>query len=239
MSAWDVVGWIGQALFFSRFFVQWLASERAKRSVAPPSFWWLSLAGTLLFALYSWGTDQGLFLTVFAVNLAIYARNIALGTRVARALSPPVATAIVLAACATLWFAGELRPDRLELERAPDPWFWVGSIGAVLWGGRFLLQWWYAERRGLSHFPISFWWVSLVGNAAMLAYTLHLGELVLIVGFVTGPFVQVRNLVLEYRRRAHEGDAPHDDVVLPTHEIVPAPRESPARVDQTPPSRRK
>jgi lipid-A-disaccharide synthase-like uncharacterized protein len=239
MTAWDVVGWTGQALFFSRFFVQWLASERAKRSVAPASFWWLSLAGTLLFALYSWGTDQGLFLTVFAVNLAIYARNIALGSRVARALSPPVATAIVLAACAVLWFAGELRPSRYELDGALGPWFWVGSIGALLWGGRFLLQWWYAERLGLSHFPLSFWWVSLLGNAAMLAYTLHLGELVLIVGFATGPFVQVRNLVLEYRRRAREGDAPHDDVPMPEHEIVPAAREVHVRADQAPPSRRK
>lgn len=239
MTAWDVLGYTGHALFFSRFLVQWLASERAKRSVAPPSFWWLSLAGTLLFVIHTWGAGQGLLLTVFVVNFVIYARNIALSARAARAISPPLATALVVAACVSLWIAGELLPDRLKLDRAPGPWFWVGSISAVLWGGRFLLQWWYAERHGLSHFPISFWWVSLVGNAGMLAYTLHLGEPIYIIGFVIGPFVQVRNLVLEYRRRARESDAPHDDSPMPEREILPAPRETPARVDQAPPSRRK
>ena len=46
-------GWVGQACFFSRFFVQWWASERAGRSVAPEIFWWLSAGGAVLLAVYS------------------------------------------------------------------------------------------------------------------------------------------------------------------------------------------
>ena len=45
--AWMVVGFIGQALFFGRFFVQWLASERKKASVVPPQFWYFWI-GVLL-----------------------------------------------------------------------------------------------------------------------------------------------------------------------------------------------
>ncbi|HXT20497.1 MAG TPA: lipid-A-disaccharide synthase N-terminal domain-containing protein, partial [Thermoanaerobaculia bacterium] len=44
-SVWTVIGFFGQALFFGRFFVQWLASERAKRSVIPSAFWYFSLGG--------------------------------------------------------------------------------------------------------------------------------------------------------------------------------------------------
>ena len=42
---WIAVGFLGQALFFGRFFVQWIASERSKQSVIPRAFWYLSLAG--------------------------------------------------------------------------------------------------------------------------------------------------------------------------------------------------
>src|SRR5687768_738720 len=44
--AWKVVGWLGNAAFFSRFLIQWFASERQRQIVVPVSFWWLSLAGS-------------------------------------------------------------------------------------------------------------------------------------------------------------------------------------------------
>ena len=44
-SFWIAVGLVGQILFTSRFLVQWIASERARRSLVPAAFWWLSLGG--------------------------------------------------------------------------------------------------------------------------------------------------------------------------------------------------
>ncbi|MCA9773291.1 MAG: lipid-A-disaccharide synthase N-terminal domain-containing protein, partial [Myxococcales bacterium] len=76
MGVWDVVGWTGNALFFSRFFVEWIASERAKRSVAPRAFWWLSLVATILFALYTNAIGQPFLTGAFAINTAIYSRNL-------------------------------------------------------------------------------------------------------------------------------------------------------------------
>ena len=58
-----VCGWLGQACFFTRFLLQWAASERARRSVVPRAFWWLSLAGAALMSGYaSWrrGFVEGL-----------------------------------------------------------------------------------------------------------------------------------------------------------------------------------
>ena len=43
---WKVIGWAGNVIFFSRFFVQWIATEKQKRVVVPISFWWLSLIGS-------------------------------------------------------------------------------------------------------------------------------------------------------------------------------------------------
>ena len=51
--AWFVLGLLGQAAFFSRFLVQWVASERAGRSTVPPAFWWLSLLGAALLLAYA------------------------------------------------------------------------------------------------------------------------------------------------------------------------------------------
>jgi len=51
-SAWKVIGWLGNAVFFSRFFVQWYATEKRKQVVVPTAFWWLSLAGSLLLLSY-------------------------------------------------------------------------------------------------------------------------------------------------------------------------------------------
>jgi lipid-A-disaccharide synthase-like uncharacterized protein len=44
-----------------------------------------------------------------------------------------------------------------------------------------------------------FWWLSLAGNALLLAYAVHLRDPIFIAGFVPGPLVQVRNLMLQGR----------------------------------------
>jgi lipid-A-disaccharide synthase-like uncharacterized protein len=50
---WLGAGFLGQAFFFSRFLVQWLASEKAGRSLFPMAFWYLSLGGGLLLLIYA------------------------------------------------------------------------------------------------------------------------------------------------------------------------------------------
>ncbi len=55
LNPWDALGFVGQAMFFSRFLVQWIASERAQRSYVPSAFWWLSLAGGSISLVYAIG----------------------------------------------------------------------------------------------------------------------------------------------------------------------------------------
>ncbi len=76
--AWLFLGFFGQFIFFLRFIVQWLASEKEKRVVVPRMFWYLSIAGTILILIYSIHIKDIVFITAQVLSLFIYARNISL-----------------------------------------------------------------------------------------------------------------------------------------------------------------
>ncbi|HXU46515.1 MAG TPA: lipid-A-disaccharide synthase N-terminal domain-containing protein [Thermoanaerobaculia bacterium] len=87
---WLAIGLFGQAMFFGRFFVQWLASERKRQSVVPRAFWFLSLAGGLILLVYAVHRREPVFVLGQATGLLIYLRNIWLIYRPrARKLAPP------------------------------------------------------------------------------------------------------------------------------------------------------
>ncbi|MEO0512622.1 MAG: lipid-A-disaccharide synthase N-terminal domain-containing protein [Planctomycetota bacterium] len=76
--AWIAVGFGGQAAFFGRMFVQWVASERSRQSIVPPMFWYLSLVGGVcLFAYFVWRQDVVGVLGQSS-GVVIYARNVRL-----------------------------------------------------------------------------------------------------------------------------------------------------------------
>lgn len=75
-TLWLVVGFCGQGLFFGRFFVQWIASERRKESVIPPAFWYLSIGGGLVLLVYSIERRDPVFVAGQATGLFIYGRNL-------------------------------------------------------------------------------------------------------------------------------------------------------------------
>jgi lipid-A-disaccharide synthase-like uncharacterized protein len=73
---WLVIGFLGQALFFGRFFVQWIASERRKQSVIPRAFWYLSLAGGSVLLAYAIHQRDPVFIVGQATGFFIYSRNL-------------------------------------------------------------------------------------------------------------------------------------------------------------------
>ena len=84
-SAWKVVGWLGNLVFFSRFFVQWYATEKRRRVVVPTAFWWLSLTGSLLLLLYSLRQRDSVFIFAYAFTWIPYIRNLVIHRRHAEA----------------------------------------------------------------------------------------------------------------------------------------------------------
>jgi lipid-A-disaccharide synthase-like uncharacterized protein len=75
---WFAVGMLGQAVFFSRFVVQWIASERAGQSIIPKAFWWLSLTGAMLLLVYAVHRKDLVFVLGQAFGWVVYTRNLVL-----------------------------------------------------------------------------------------------------------------------------------------------------------------
>ena len=73
---WTGVGFLGQALFTGRFVVQWLASEKVKRSVIPSLFWYFSIAGGTTLLAYAIYREDPVFIVGQGAGLAIYFRNL-------------------------------------------------------------------------------------------------------------------------------------------------------------------
>ncbi|HXK59815.1 MAG TPA: lipid-A-disaccharide synthase N-terminal domain-containing protein [Acidobacteriota bacterium] len=75
---WALVGWAGQVVFSCRFVVQWVVSERQKKSVIPISFWYLSIIGSLLLLAYGFYVKQPVYIAGYLFNSAVYLRNLSL-----------------------------------------------------------------------------------------------------------------------------------------------------------------
>jgi len=75
-TVWLVVGFAGQALFSARFVIQWIVSERAKKSIVPTAFWLFSLAGGATLLAYAIYREDPVFIAGQGAGLLIYLRNL-------------------------------------------------------------------------------------------------------------------------------------------------------------------
>lgn len=204
MDPWKAFAFFGNALFFSRFLIQWRASEIAGKPVAPQIFWWLSLGASIIFTVFMWHEGEQALMFTFLATTLIYVRNLFLTGKESKTLGP-IPALIVAAGIVWLIFRGQQdAPLKPETEALSQAWKTVAFVGAVIWASRFVLQWWLSERRGVSHFPVSFWIVSMLGNALLLPYAIKIGNWPVILGMSFSPIVQVRNLVLAVRDRSSQ-----------------------------------
>jgi lipid-A-disaccharide synthase-like uncharacterized protein len=73
---WLAIGLLGQGVFSARFIVQWLVSEREKKSIIPVAFWYLSLFGGVTLLIYSIYKQDPVFILGQSTGVFIYARNL-------------------------------------------------------------------------------------------------------------------------------------------------------------------
>lgn len=88
-TLWLAIGFFGQAMFFTRFLVQWVASERSRRSVVPRAFWYFSISGGLVLLIYAIHQRDPVFILGQATGLFIYVRNIMLSQNPAAPSNTP------------------------------------------------------------------------------------------------------------------------------------------------------
>jgi|TARA_B100001059_G_C17685195_1_gene501920 lipid-A-disaccharide synthase-like uncharacterized protein len=75
---WVSFGTLGQLIFFSRWIIQWLSSEKSKSSIIPVAFWWCSLAGGIITLVYANHIGSFPFMLAQAIGITVYSRNLLL-----------------------------------------------------------------------------------------------------------------------------------------------------------------
>jgi lipid-A-disaccharide synthase-like uncharacterized protein len=76
INTWLVIGFVGQAFFSMRFLVQWVFSERHRRSIIPVAFWYFSLAGGATLLAYAIHREDPVFIVGQGAGLLVYSRNL-------------------------------------------------------------------------------------------------------------------------------------------------------------------
>lgn len=210
ITLWTFIGFLGNnVLFTARSLIQWIASERARQSVAPKAYWWTSLTAAIIMILYSLqrATDPKFannptalpFLIGYLITLVPYIRNLMLSYNLPRRWH---ILSYIFSACVFLLCMGLLARIRLPIIRSR--WFFVGMTGSLIWYTRFLWQWFYAEREKRSAFPISFWYLSLTGATLNTLYSVLMRDIVFILGFIFTAVPITRNIILMKRNRKAE-----------------------------------
>jgi lipid-A-disaccharide synthase-like uncharacterized protein len=75
-ALWLSVGFAGQGMFSMRFLLQWLSSEKQRKSVIPVAFWYFSILGGMVLLAYAIHRKDPVFIIGQAAGLFIYFRNL-------------------------------------------------------------------------------------------------------------------------------------------------------------------
>lgn len=78
---WIGIGFLGQGVFFMRWVVQWIASEKHAESRVPIAFWYMSLIGGLITLAYAIYRKDPVFIAGQSVGAIVYLRNLMLIAR--------------------------------------------------------------------------------------------------------------------------------------------------------------
>ncbi len=207
------LGFLPGLFFGLRFIIQWLISEKQKKSVVTPIFWKLSLIGNITLALHTFIQVQFHICAVQMVSVVLSWRNMNLmkeeKDRVSfRTVLVLIAIAVAMVTTAFLLQGYFLYGD-VDWVRTPTmPWYeapaqkfhvaWhvLGTLGIFLFASRFWIQWWHAEMSQESSLGMSFWWLSIVGAIIALLYFIRLNDYVHILGHGMAVVPYVRNIQL-------------------------------------------
>lgn len=208
---WIAVGFAAQGFFSARFLLQWLLSERARRSLMPVHFWYFSLCGSVLLLAYAIHRRDPVITTGQVIGLGIYLRNLQF---IHLERLPFVRHAwlwlwLILGGGAALggYYWG---PDSATRPLILDS-FWTafGFVGQAIFTGRFVVQWLHTERQKRSVMPRAFWYLSIVGSLMLFVYASAVVDPVIMLGQSLGLVIYSRNLILLQRSGAYQTDMSH------------------------------
>lgn len=209
---WKTVGVTGGLIFFGRFYLQWYASERQKRSVMPVGFWYMSGIGALMlfpYAVFHLQSPVGAL--SYSFNIVVYTRNLVHIWREKGVLSRErsfaahgIAGAVCLVAFALVAYTWFNEYHATHPDEAVRTWLLIaiGTAGQGLFACRFFLQWVVTEAKRKSVVPVIFWHISVAASVLQIISYAPRGEWVFALGLIATLPVYLRNLWLIHMRRA-------------------------------------
>lgn len=193
------LGFLAQGLFSARFIIQLISSEKAGKVLSPIIFWQLSIFASFLLMVYGAFRHDIVIVGGQVFGYYIYIRNLQLQNswdkfpkwiRVFIVVMPFVFFGYL--------FSGDFSfPDLFSNPEIGTLLLTWGSIGQVFFTGRFFAQWYYAEQKKESHFPVSFWYISIIGAVMIASYAIFRKDAVLFIGQAFGILVYARNISIE------------------------------------------
>jgi lipid-A-disaccharide synthase-like uncharacterized protein len=81
LDFWTFWGLTAQGFFFLRLIIQWVRSEKEKRTIVPLSFWWLGIIGAIMLIIYAVIRKDIVFLITSILQIVIYTRNYIIAIR--------------------------------------------------------------------------------------------------------------------------------------------------------------
>lgn len=198
------IGFLAQGFFSARILIQWIMSERVKHVLSPTLFWVFSLIGAYLLCIYGWLRDD--FSIVFGqfISYYIYLWNLKVKGVWAKVpsvvrgllLATPIVAICMVASNADVFVQRFLNNDKVPL------WLLLfGSAGQFIFTMRFVYQWYYSHKLGMSKLPALFWILSLVGSLSIVSYGVIRNDIVLIVGQSFGVVAYTRNLCILFKEK--------------------------------------
>ena len=201
MNGWVLLflGFLAQGLFSARFLIQLVKSEKAGKVISPIIFWQLSLIAAFLLMVYGTFRQDVVIVAGQVIGYFVYIRNLQI--QKAWAQIPPFLGSLFLILpfgfFGSLYyfslFGLELLLANPEIDKVLLTW---GGIGQTVFTGRFLIQWYQAERKNESFFPLSFWYISIAGALMIASYAIIRKDAVLFIGQGFGLIVYIRNIMI-------------------------------------------
>lgn len=207
-----LLGFVSQALFFTRTLLQWVLSERAKKVLSPTIYWVLSIIASYLFCIYGWFRNDFSILLGQLISYYIYIWNLN-ENGVWKKINVVVQAILFLTPICAIGFVlknGDYFVSNFLNNTKIPLWLIIwGSAGQVIFTMRFVYQWVYSMRRNESLLPVGFWIISLVGSGIIAGYGVIRVDPILILGQSVGFIAYTRNIAI-YRKE--QKTLSHDEI---------------------------
>ncbi len=205
---WQTIGVVGAIIFFGRFYIQWIWSEKLGRSVIPIVFWYMSSIGSILLLGYGVYILSPVGVASYGFNLLVYARNLIHIWRKQNKLTSfryylthgLVLLAFIISTVVVCYVFYKKFFHVREMARLHAVqysfWIFLGLVGQIFFALRFLIQWLATEAKRQSVIPSIFWYLSLFASFLQIISYAFQKEWLYAIGLLTTLFIYFRNIWL-------------------------------------------